>query len=366
MIKNSKEKYGHVAIGLHWLVALITLSLFGVGLYMSDMDASPDKIKLYGLHKSFGVTLLFLVTLRLAWRLSNVQPDFVTNMKAIEKKLAKLAYFSFYVLLFAMPMSGWLMSSAGGRAVSFFGLFTLPDLIDKDKDLHEFFGEFHEIAAWVLVSLVALHAAAAFKHHFIAKDGTLRKMLPVLALFLLTALPARAEPPAWAVLGDQSTIGFSGKQMGTAFDGTFKKFTAAIAFDPDQLDQSHVNVVIDTASIASQDAERDNNLRESDWFDLTRFPQATFTSNSFRKLSEGQFEVTGTLTIRDKTLPVTFPFSLALSKIKDGKESADMKASLVLKRLDFDLGLGEWKDVTIIENETVISLHLVAERALAP
>ena len=368
MIKNSREKFGSVAIGLHWLVAVLTLTLLGVGLYMSDMEASATKLTLYGLHKSFGATVLFLMVLRLAWRLASVQPDFVTTMKPLEKTAAKLAYFGFYVLLFVMPMSGWLMSSAAGRPVNVFGLFTLPDLIAPDKDLRELFGEGHELAAWALMGLIALHVMAALKHHFIIKDDTLRKMLPLLALgFLIPAMPAQAvaAAPDWEVLAAESHISFSGKQMGSTFEGQFKTFAATIAFDPAHLDQSKVTVSIDVASATTQDAERDRNLGESDWFNTGAFPKATYTSRTFRKLEDGRYEAEGDLTIRDKTLPITFLFTLAIAQTPDDKERAVMDASLVLKRLDFNLGLGEWKDPTVIENDVPVSLHIVAERALA-
>ncbi len=367
MLKNTKEKFGLVAITLHWGIGLLIIGLLALGLYMEDLPKTEEKFWLYGLHKSFGVLALFLMTLRLGWRLANIQPDFVATMKPIEKMIAKAAYLLFYILLFAMPLSGWAMSTASNYPVSFFGLFTLPNIVAPDPGLREFFGKTHELIGWGLMGLIALHVAAALKHHFITKDGTLRKMLPALLLgVFLFSSPAFAAPPVWTVDMAESRIDFTAEQQGAPFDGAFKTFKAEIAFDPDHLDQSHVQAEIDTAGIDTKNSERDRSLAESDWFDSSRFPVALFTSKSFRKLQEGQFEVTGELKIRDVLLPVIFPFTLEFSKNQDGTERALMKASFVLKRLDFNLGGKGFRDVSVIANEVTVALHIVAQHSLVP
>lgn len=177
-IKNTLEKYGAPAKALHWGVGILIIGLLAVGLIMTDMTDSPDKLQLYGLHKATGIVVLSLVLVRIVWRQINVVPTLPANMKALEKKAAHFGHLALYALMLAMPISGWLMSSAAGYPVSVYGLFTLPNLVAPDKGLRELFGDAHEIMANGLMILLAVHVLAALKHHFIEKDNTLRRMLP--------------------------------------------------------------------------------------------------------------------------------------------------------------------------------------------
>ena len=173
--RNTTEAYGSVAKTFHWVIAVLMIGILAVGLYMTGMKLGPDKFKLYGLHKSFGITILTLATLRLLWRLTGKHPFPLPNHQTWEKILAKLTHGLLYAALFAMPLSGWIMSSATGFSVSFFGLFTLPDVVGPNDKLSHLANEFHEIAAWVVIGLIALHAAGALKHHLIDRDNTLRR-----------------------------------------------------------------------------------------------------------------------------------------------------------------------------------------------
>ena len=177
-IKNSKENYGIIAIFLHWLMAILIICMIILGIYMNNIENSPEKFKLYGLHKSFGTLILGLVILRLSWKLINIAPELPLNMKSWEKIAAKLGHLTLYFFMFAIPLSGWLMSSAAGFSVSFFGLFTLPNLIHPNNELRKFFGEVHEIMAFALIGVVIIHLIAALHHHFFKKDNVLTRMLP--------------------------------------------------------------------------------------------------------------------------------------------------------------------------------------------
>jgi cytochrome b561 len=177
-LKNTTETYGSPAKLLHWLMFLMIASLLAAGFVMVGMENTPDKFKLYGLHKSLGITVLTLVFLRLAWRLMNITPILPDTLSRMQKFMAHAAHWGLYALMVAMPMSGWLMSSAAGFTVSVFGWFSLPNLVEPDKALFEFFKDAHEIFAWALILLVAMHAAAALLHHFYYKDNILRRMLP--------------------------------------------------------------------------------------------------------------------------------------------------------------------------------------------
>lgn len=143
-----------------------------------DLPAGMHKLTLLARHKSVGITILALVILRLAWRAVNEHPPLPGNLKAYERALARLTHLALYVLLFALPLTGWTMSSARGFPVSWFGFFTLPDLVPKSRPLYEALVMTHHTLAWFLFAVVALHVAGALKHHFVHKDDVLRRMLP--------------------------------------------------------------------------------------------------------------------------------------------------------------------------------------------
>ncbi len=176
-LKNTQVQYGWIAIILHWLIAIVVIGLLILGLYMVQLPISLRKLTLYGWHKEFGVLVLMLVVIRLAWRLSNITPALPIHMPAYEKLGARLAHFAFYIFLFALPISGWMMSSAAGLPVSFFGLFVLPDLVSSDPSLMVQLIAVHKWLAYGLIALLCLHITAALQHHFYYKDDILRRML---------------------------------------------------------------------------------------------------------------------------------------------------------------------------------------------
>jgi cytochrome b561 len=176
--RNTAEHYGGVAKTFHWVLALLAIGMLGVGLYMTGLELGPQKLQIYGLHKSVGACILLLVGLRLLWRLANVQPLALPSHQKWEKSLAHVIHTLLYLSLFLMPLSGWVMSSAKGFSVSVFGWFTLPDFVAPDKDLAEIAVIVHEIVAYAMIVMIALHFAGAMKHHVIDRDSTLRRMLP--------------------------------------------------------------------------------------------------------------------------------------------------------------------------------------------
>lgn len=176
--KNTDERWGIVSQGLHWLVVVLIIAIAAIGLTMGDLPNSPDKIRTYALHKSLGLTVLGLALLRLAWRLWAGAPAPVAGTPRWQERIATLAHAGLYLLLFAMPLTGWLFNSAAGYPLQWFGLFNLPRLVARDADLRELAGELHEAGFWLLVLLVSAHAGAALYHHFLKRDATLSRMLP--------------------------------------------------------------------------------------------------------------------------------------------------------------------------------------------
>lgn len=172
--------YTRTAIALHWLTALLILAAFGVGYYMVDLRLSPLKLKIYSWHKWIGVSVFLLTVARLAWRMGHPAPPLPAGMKAWEKLLAGATHALLYLLLFAVPLSGWLMSSAAGFPVVYLGILPLPDLIGKDKELAEFLKFLHFFLTAAFGLLVLAHIGAALKHRLLDRDDVLARMIPFL------------------------------------------------------------------------------------------------------------------------------------------------------------------------------------------
>ena len=173
---KSRDKYTGTAITLHWLMALLIILGFLVGLYVADLALSPQKLRILAWHKWSGVTVFLLLVLRILWRLAHRAPPLPASMSALMKRLSALTHLAIYLLMAAVPVVGWLHSSAAGVSVVYFNLVPLPDLVGKDKALSHLFGEIHETLAWSLMGLVALHVAAALKHQLVDRDNLLQRM----------------------------------------------------------------------------------------------------------------------------------------------------------------------------------------------
>jgi cytochrome b561 len=178
MTTDTFLRYTRTAQSLHWLMALMIFGLLALGFYMSDLPLSPDKLQYYAWHKWAGVSVFALVWLRLAWRITHQPPAMPDSMSATLQWGAHAGHFLLYALMLCIPISGWLMSSAKGFQTVWFGVLPIPDLIGKDKLLGENLAELHEALNIGLLLLIAGHTAAAFFHHFIHKDHTLRRMWP--------------------------------------------------------------------------------------------------------------------------------------------------------------------------------------------
>lgn len=173
-IMNTENRFGFVAIILHWLMAILIIGLLALGLYMVALPISFEKLKLYGWHKEYGLLALALLICRFFWRITNILPEL--SLPFWERLAARTVHWTFYIFMLAMPITGWLITSAAGLPVSFFGLFVLPNLIAPNPELMAFFQSLHQWLGYGLIVLIILHASAALKHHFINKDDILRRM----------------------------------------------------------------------------------------------------------------------------------------------------------------------------------------------
>lgn len=172
-------RYTGVAIALHWIIAGAILVTFALGIYMHELELSPTKLRLYSYHKWIGVTIFLLVLFRLAWRLTHRPPPAPAGMPAWQHHAATAAHAGLYLLTLAIPLSGWLMSSASGFQVVYLGVVPIPDLVGKDKALFEQFKNLHYYLNILMFAVVVLHVAAALKHHIKDRDDVLSRMLPL-------------------------------------------------------------------------------------------------------------------------------------------------------------------------------------------
>jgi cytochrome b561 len=180
-IRNTIQRYGQIAIFLHWSIVLLFAALIPMGLIMTAMNDSPEKWELYSLHKSLGMLVFLLIIIRIIWRWINPTPLFPDTLNRYEKGLAHGVHLGLYAVMIIMPISGLIDSYGGGYKTNFFGFFEVfPRVaIARSKELELFALAIHVYGSYLFYFLFFLHIAGVIKHHFILKDNTLRRMLPI-------------------------------------------------------------------------------------------------------------------------------------------------------------------------------------------
>ena len=191
-LKNTTDRWGGISQLLHWTIAILIVLIGIVGLVMGELPRSPKDFWVYTAHKSLGLALLALVVVRIGWRVYAGAPRPVPGTPRWQALLAAATHGAIYLLILAIPMSGWMLDSASGlRPLRWFGLVEVPKLVAPDEALAANAHGAHEWLFWLLMALVAGHAGAALYHHFIQRDATLARMLP---RRWITASPAK-DPP---------------------------------------------------------------------------------------------------------------------------------------------------------------------------
>jgi cytochrome b561 len=170
------ERYTRTAIGLHWLIAGLIVCGFALGWVMTSLALGPLRLRLVNWHKWVGISVLSLAVVRMLWRLMHTPPPLLP-MPRWQRRLAHGLHGTFYALLLALPVSGWLYTNAAGHPVVYFGLVRLPVLVDKNEALSRTLHGVHHWLGWTLLVALGLHLLAVVKHHFIQRDGTLTRML---------------------------------------------------------------------------------------------------------------------------------------------------------------------------------------------
>ena len=176
-LQSTRESWGGVTKALHWLIALMIVGMATVGWYMKGLPNTPDKVAIYALHKSTGLTVLALVLARIGWRLfEGVRPVEPAGMPRWQVRAADVTHALLYLAILAMPVSGWLFNSASNFPLRWFGLFAVPPLGGPDPVLKSAAGFAHWFLFWCIAGLFTLHVAAALDHHFRIRDDVLRRM----------------------------------------------------------------------------------------------------------------------------------------------------------------------------------------------
>lgn len=359
MGRSPEQRYGDIAVIFHWLIALFIVGLLVIGKYMTGLEENdPVRFALTQWHKSFGITVLLLSVLRLLWRFTHKPPPELEGMPKWQSKAASGAHALLYLLMFGLPVTGWIMVSASPLNLNtvLFNLVPLPHLpfledSPNRADIAAAFHEIHEIASTVLILILIAHIGAALKHHFFDKDTTMLRMLPdwssaafkskLLALFVALGgasaglyLYADSSNTAALLAAGDSEVSFVADVTGEATPGVFTQSSVDAVIDLDNPGNSAINARVQTASISSENAQVEGSLPDEEWFDVENHPEALFVSSSVDKTDDGQLMVNGDLTIKTTTQQVSFPMSLS---DEEGKQVA--RGEFAIDRREFNIGL---------------------------
>ena len=372
-------RYTAVAVVLHWLMAAAIILMLAMGLYMtSDLPDRAAKFQIFQLHKSVGIVLLWLIAVRLAWRLAHRAPELAGPYPKWERALATLGHAALYILMVAMPLSGWLLVSAsplGLPTILFQSGIEWPHVpgVGGNEQVGAAAGFTHYWLAWLLIAGIAGHVLAVVKHWLVDRENILVRMwfplkfnrrrnaekLLLIGALVLAATAAQARP--YAVDYAQSRLGFGGTYADKVFAGTFGSWTAAIDFDASNIAASRIEATIDMASATTGDKTYDSTLPTADWFDTAHYPQATFKADSVERRSadagSSGYIAHGTLTLKGRAHPQDLAFTLTPADA-DGPTAVAGTASL--NRLDYGIGAksdasGDW-----VGREIVLTLALQA------
>lgn len=390
---NTPTRYGSVAKTLHWLTALLIVTLIPLGIIANGMpfdtpEELADKARLFSLHKTLGVTLFFVALIRILWALTQPKPVPLHPERRGESFLAATVHWLLYGSLLIVPLSGWVHHAATeGFAPILWPLGQSLPFVPKSEALAGVTASLHIIFERVLVVAILLHVVGALKHHVIDRDVTLKRMwfgnteggagasahssvLPIgaavvawalaigigasMGLFEKTATTARTTALAevesdWQV--ESGTLEITVNQLNSDVSGRFDDWTAAITFDENAegvMGDVEVTVAIPSLTLGSVTAE----ALKPEYFDAETHSTASFVAEITR--AEPGYVATGTLTIKGNAVPVEMPFELSI----DG-DRAEMSGGLTVDRRDFGIGP---ESESSVRHPVRISVELTATR----
>ncbi|MFN3273268.1 MAG: cytochrome b/b6 domain-containing protein [Paracoccus sp. (in: a-proteobacteria)] len=384
MRQNTLRSYGSVARSLHWLTAFVILTNIALGLWAVriPLDQMALKVQVFSFHKSLGIAALAVALARIGWALTQTRPAPVHPRRRAETLMAEAVHWTLYASMVLVPVTGWIEHAAtDGYAPILWPLGQGLPLVPKSPALAMTMASVHHIFAWLLIGSVALHVAGALKHALIDGDGVLARMtrgrpagdgiaarhlMPALIAFAVFgagaawAVATRPVDPApsgqlqqaasdWQVLDGE--LGFTVRQMGSAVQGGFSDWTAAITFDPDTgTGDVRVTINMDSVTVGTVTDQ----AKGAEFFDVPAHPTAVF-DGTIRPDGAG-FVAEGPLTLRGQTMPVILPFTLEFT---DGV--ASMQGQAVMDRRDWQVGAG-YGDETTVGYQVDLAISLRAQR----
>ena len=378
---------------MHWLVAGLIICQYVLAELADYARTDQALLKQLGLlanHKSVGMSILLIAAIRLLYRFFQPAPALPKTMPNWQQRLSNGSHFLLYALLFALPISGWLMSSATAYSVSWFNLFAIPDLIAPNESRADQLAAIHYYLGRALLILAVVHIAAALKHHFIDKDDVLSRMaglgswisfalVAIVSISALSQVGSKSAPAStnliattsstkeddttlapsdlaiWQIDYERSFIKFSGDQAGAPFTGQWQSWQAQLQFDKSDLSKGRFDVRIDTQTPFSNDDERDDTIRSSDFFDVSKFKEARFIANRFER-SEDAFLALGTLEIKNLSHPVTLNFT-----VEQANGITTLEGSASLDRLLWNIGTGDWSDTSWVGQTVEVNVIVMTK-----
>lgn len=395
-LTNTPQRYGGITKTFHWVTALLILTLLPLGLFANDLpyDTSEEiarKAWYFSLHKTLGVTVFFVALARIIWALTQPKPGLLNADHKVESFAAETVHWVLYGALVIVPLSGWIgHAAAAGFAPIWWPFGQGLPLVPKSVGIEHFFGALHWVATKVLFAALLLHFLGAVKHHVIDRDATLMRMLPgepaigplpeqhhssaplfsaviiwglavtIGGVLATTRSDAETSTPAqltevasdWTV--QDGTVEITVVQFGSEVTGSFADWTAAIRFD-ETIENGTAGDVTATINIGSLTlGSVTQQAMGPDFFDATTFPTAVFMGDIQR--GPDSYAAVGTLTIKENSVPVTFPFDLTVTD-----DTATLRATLTLDRRDFSIG-DSMADTSSLAFEVNVRITLTAAR----
>ncbi|MGB0662056.1 MAG: cytochrome b/b6 domain-containing protein [Mangrovicoccus sp.] len=404
---NSAQSYGTVTKALHWLTALLIISAFPLGMIAHELPYGTSeqlafKATLFSLHKTVGVLSFFVALARIAWALTQPKPGLLHPDRKLEAFAAELVHWMLYGAMLLVPLTGWIHHAATtGFAPIWWPFGQNLFFVPKSEAVAGLFGGAHDIFTKLLLASVALHVAGALKHHVIDRDATLKRMLmkPVAAevpaqthsrtpFFAAVAIWAAAmglavlaslfggehdhdeaeggadgshetavlDAPAseWQVI--EGSLAISVLQMGSAVEGQFADWTAAISFDPAATDGAYGDVTVEIAIGSLTLGSVTSQAMGAEFFDAGTYPTATYTAQILAG-DNGGYVADGMLKLKGVEAPVSFPFSLELEG-----DLAKMSGQAQLDRREFSVGTTSYKDESSVGFPVQVIIDLTAQR----